>query len=514
MKILTAAEMREVDERTMARGIPGIVLMENAGAAVVRYLEQHCAPLVSHRIVILCGKGNNGGDGFVVARQLFQRRLCAELTVVELFPNEELKGDAALARGMLDAIGCPVSREIPERAFGATLLIDAILGTGVRGAASGRALEFIQLINRRFPHAVKVAVDFPSGFPTDESEAAGEFVRVDHTVTFTALKRSQAFSPSYEFMGRLEMCPIGTPDELCENNSKYRVRLTAPADVAPLFAPRPKNSNKGLYGHVLVVAGSAPKPGAAAMAGVSVLRAGAGLATVASAPEATAIVAGACSELMTEPLPQTSTGHIAYAAKAVIEKLLENKTVLAIGPGLGTEEETVALVRDLYRSVDVPVVVDADALNALAGSNLRTGKIRIMTPHPGEMGRLIGKTAKDVQKSRLDCAESLAKQSGVAVVLKGDRTVIAFAEGETWVNPTGSPAMATGGTGDVLTGMTAGLVAQHPKDWQRAVAAAVWLHGRAGELGGGDMGEQCLIATDLLRYLPAAMEECRAAGRK
>ena len=315
-------------------------------------------------------------------------------------------------------------------------------------------------------------------------------------------------------MGRLEMCPIGTPDELCENNSTYRVRLTTPADVAPLFAPRPKNSNKGLYGHVLVVAGSAPKPGAAAMAGVSVLRAGAGLATVASAPEATAIVAGACSELMTEPLPQTSTGHIAYAAKAVIEKLLENKTVLAIGPGLGTEEETVALVRDLYRSVDVPVVVDADALNALAGSNLRTGKIRIMTPHPGEMGRLIGKTAKDVQKSRLDCAESLAKESGVAVVLKGDRTVIAFAEGETWVNPTGSPAMATGGTGDVLTGMTAGLVAQHPKDWQRAVAAAVWLHGRAGELGGGELGEQCLIATDLLRYLPAAMEECRAAGRK
>ena len=514
MKILTAAEMREVDKLTIARGIPGIVLMENAGAAVVRYLERHCAPLSSHRAVIFCGKGNNGGDGFVIARQLFQRRLCAALTVVELFPKDELIGDAALARGMLAAIGCPVTRDIPEHAFEATLVIDAILGTGVRGAASGRALEIIQVINSRFSHAVKVAVDFPSGFPTDESEAGGEFVRVDHAVTFTALKRSQAFSPSYEFMGHLEVCPIGTPDELCEANADYRLRLTTPEDLAHLFRPRPKNSNKGMYGHVLVVAGSGPKPGAAAMAGISVLRAGAGLATVASAPQATAIVAGSCSELMTEPLPQTSTGHIAYAAKAAIEKLLENKTVLAIGPGLGTEEETVALVRELYRSVELPVVVDADALNALAGSDLRTDRVRIMTPHPGEMGRLIGKSAKDVQKARLESADSLASESGAAVVLKGDRTLIAFAEGETWVNPTGSPAMATGGTGDVLTGMIAGLIAQHPKEWQPAVAAAVWLHGRAGELGGLDLGEQCLIATDLLRYLPAAMEECRAAGGK
>jgi NAD(P)H-hydrate epimerase len=196
----------------------------------------------------------------------------------------------------------------------------------------------------------------------------------------------------------------------------------------------------------------------------------------------------------------------------VIEELLKNKTVLAIGPGLGTEEQTVALVRELYHSVEVPMIVDADALNGLAGSDLKTGKVRIMTPHPGEMGRLIGKSAKEVQKSRLESAEALARESKAAIVLKGDRTVIAFVGGETWVNPTGSPAMATGGTGDVLTGMVAGLVAQHPEEWQRAVSAAVWLHGRAGELGGRDLGEQCLIATDLLRYLPAAIEECRAAG--
>jgi hydroxyethylthiazole kinase-like uncharacterized protein yjeF len=512
LKILTAAQMQEVDRLTISRGIPGIILMENAGAAVVRYLEKHCGPLDHHRAVIFCGRGNNGGDGFVIARQLFQRRLCRELTVIELFSKDELKGDAALARHMVDAIGCPVFPQIPEQAFDATLVIDAILGTGVRGAASGRALEFIQLINKRFAHAIKVAVDFPSGFPTDEVEAAGEYVRVDHTVTFTALKRSQAFSPSYEAMGRLELSPIGTPDELCERNSKFPLRLTTASDVAALFAPRPKNSNKGMYGHVLVVAGSGPKPGAAAMAGISVLRAGAGLATVASAPAATAVIAGTCSELMTEPLPHTPDGHIAYAAKRVIEKLLENKTVLAIGPGLGTEEETVRLVRELYTSVELPMVVDADALNALAGSDLRTDKIRILTPHPGEMGRLAGKSSKDVQRERLESAQTLAQQSHAAIVLKGDRTLIAIPDGETWVNPTGSPAMATGGTGDILTGITAGIVAQHPHDWQKAVAAAVWLHGRAGELGGDVLGEQCLLATDLLRFLPQAMEECRAAG--
>ena len=512
MKIVTAAEMQEIDRLTITRGIPGIVLMENAGVAVVRYLEKHCGPLDRHRAIIFSGKGNNGGDGFVIARQLFQRRLCQELTIIELFPKDQLSGDAALARHMLDAIACPVFQEVPEQAFGATLVIDAILGTGVRGAATGRALEFIQLINKRFSHAVKVAVDFPSGFPTDEVEAAGEYVRVNHTITFTALKRSQAFSGSYEAMGRLEVAPIGTAEELCEREAKFSLRLTTPSDLARLFAPRPRNSNKGMYGHVLVVAGSAPKLGAAAMAGTSVLRAGAGLATVASAREATAVIAGTCSELMTEPLPHTPDGHIAYAAKSVIEKLLEGKTVLAIGPGLGTEEETVRLVRDLYASVELPMVIDADALNALAGSDLRTDKIRILTPHPGEMGRLIGKSAKQVQQERLENTQSLAQKSRATVVLKGDRTLIAIPEGETWVNPTGSPAMATGGTGDILTGIIAGLVAQHPKEWQRAVAAAVWLHGRAGELGSENLGEQCLLATDLLHFLPQAMEECRAAG--
>jgi NAD(P)H-hydrate epimerase len=511
MKILSAAEMREVDKLTIERGIPGSILMENAGSRVVDYLRETFAPLAQHRIVVFCGKGNNGGDGFVIARQLFQRRLCAKLTVVEAFPGESLSGDAAQARVMLRAAGCPTFPNIPEQALQATLIIDAVLGTGIKGAAKGAALDAIRTVNTRFPQALKVAVDIPSGFPTDELKAEGEYVHAEHTVTFTAMKRSQALSPSYEAMGRLAAFPIGTPDELCEENDRYKLRLTTPGDIAPLFGPRARNSNKGMYGHVLVIAGSVGKTGAPAMTGLAALRIGVGLVTVASAESAIPTIAGVSPELMTELLPQTKTGHVAKAARDRIDVLLKNKTLLALGPGLGTDPETTELVRDLYEHIEQPMVVDADGLNALAGGNLQTSRTRILTPHPGEMGRLTGKSVKEVQAARLELAEELAQRTGATVVLKGDRTIIALAEGDAWVNPTGSPALATGGTGDILTGMIGGLVAQFPGDWKRAVAAAVWLHGRAGELAAEELGEQPVIATDLLRYLPAAIKMCRAA---
>lgn len=507
MKILTAAEMREVDRRTIERGIPGIILMENAGNRVVNYLEQQFTPLKRHRVAIFCGKGNNGGDGFVIARQLYQRDLCRQLTVIEAFAPEELTGDAAEARKMLAASGCPARRDINDEALQATLVIDALLGTGVRGAASGPALAFIRAVNERFPYAEKVAVDIPSGFPTDETKADGEYVRAGHTVTFTALKRSQAFPPSYEAMGRLRVYQIGTPPQFCEHENKYQLRLTTPHDIAPLFAPRKKDSNKGLYGHVLVLGGSRAKPGAPGMAGLSALRAGAGLATVASAGSAISSISAFSPVLMTEPLSETSSGHVALKAQEQIEPLLKTMTVIALGPGLGRDPETVSLVRQLYKSVELPVVVDADGLNALAGIDLRTDKVRIFTPHPGEMSRLIGKTTKEVQSGRLVDSQALARNSGAVVVLKGDRTVVAFPDGETWINPTGSPSMSTGGTGDILTGMIAALAAQFPHDLRRAVAAAVWWHGRAGEIGAEQMGEKCLIATDLLTFLQQAAEE-------
>jgi NAD(P)H-hydrate epimerase len=485
VKILTAAEMREVDRLTIERGIPGLILMENAGSRIVDFLRETFAPLTGHRVIVICGKGNNGGDGFVIARQLFTRRLCRELTVLELFDPETLTGDALANRRMLDACGCPVVYELRNEANFATVVVDAVLGTGLSGPAKGPSLNAIRMINERFPLAKKVAVDIPSGLGT------GEFVRADYTVTFTAAKRSQ--------FGDVLVVPIGTPDELCETNPNFQLNLTTEADIRHLFAKRPRDSNKGLYGHVLVVGGSFGKSGAPAMAGLASYRSGAGLVTVVVPKDALLAVAAFRPELMTEPLGETS--HLL--------ELLRKMTVLAIGPGLGTGEDQVRFVKTVYRETETPAVVDADALNALAGDLPPTKKIRILTPHPGEMGRLIGKSTKEVQADRLGVAQQLASESGAVIVLKGDRTVIAFPDGETWVNSTGSPAMATGGTGDILTGMISGLMAQHLKDWRRAVIAAVYLHGRCGELAGRHWGEEAAMATDLLDSLPEAMNEVR-----
>ena len=501
MKILTAAQTREVDRLTIERGIPGLILMENAGSRVVDFLRETFAPLTDHRIVLVCGKGNNGGDGFVVARQLFTRKLCRSLIVLELFDPEALTGDALANRRMLDVCGCPVVRKLPDEANLATLVIDAILGTGLAGPAKGPSLDGIRVVNERFPLARKVAVDIPSGLPTDETNPIGEFVRADYTITFTAAKRSQCLSPVYECVGKLRVVPIGSPDELVKTNPNHKLNLTTPEGIRHLFAPRRKDSNKGLYGHVLVVGGSFGKSGAPAMAGLGSYRSGAGLVTVAVPESVLLSVAGFRPELMTEPIDR-------------VDDLLGKMSVLAVGPGLGTAEETVRFVKRLYEDARLPAIVDADALNALAGTLPKTNKTRILTPHPGEMSRLTGKSTKEIQANRLGAAEELAADSGATIVLKGDRTVIAFPDGETWVNPTGSPAMSTGGTGDILTGILAGLLAQHPpsKDgnaWKHAVVAAVWLHGRCGELASNRWGEQATLASDLLDFLPEAMNEIR-----
>ena len=502
MKILTAAQMREVDRLTIERGIPGLILMENAGNRLVDFLCEAFAPLSEQRVVVVCGKGNNGGDGFVAARQLFTRKLCRELTVLELFDTKELTGDAATNRQMLETCGCPVVRSLSNEARLANIVVDAILGTGLSGPVKeGAALDGIRLINREFPLAKKVAVDIASGFPSEKTKPTGEFVFADYTVTFVA--------PKIGNVGKFVVGQIGTPVDLCEKNENFRLNLTRASDICDLFGPRPTDSNKGMYGHVLVVGGSFGKSGAPAMAGFGAYRSGAGLVTVAVPKSALTTVAAVRPELMTEPLGETASGRLDFAECSKLLEMARKMTVLALGPGLGTEDETVRLVKALYEQVDIPAVVDADALNALAGSLRHTSKTRILTPHPGEMSRLTGKSVKDVQADRVENAQQLASTSGATLVLKGDRTVIAFPDGGTWINPTGSPSMATGGTGDILTGMIAGMVAQHPKDWKRAVLAAVWLHGRCGELGAERWGEESMLATDLLDVLPAAMNEVR-----
>ncbi|HEV1287692.1 MAG TPA: NAD(P)H-hydrate dehydratase [Bryobacteraceae bacterium] len=460
--VLTAEQMREADRRTIEAGTPGKVLMERAGTRVVEVLEREFAPLAVQRVVIFCGKGNNGGDGLVVARLLEGR--VAALRVVRVEDAEI----ASSGRGSVERSASEPSRDRRERSvdFDATIVVDALLGTGFRGELKGRYAEMIRSINEDFPHAKIVAVDIPSAM----------LVRADITVTFAAPKVELVMDA--ENVGRMIVADIGIPQEFLQSH----LHLSEAQDFAGLFQPRKRNSNKGMYGHVLVIGGAPGKSGAAAMAGLAALRAGAGLVSVACA-DASKLV----PELMTESLEHFS---------------LERKTVIAVGPGLGPATE---LLKNLMSEAKIPIIIDADGLNSIAGTDFRgRGLETILTPHPGEMARLVGGRFTD----RLATARAFAQARNVCLVLKGQGTLIALPDGHVWVNPTGSPSMAKGGTGDILTGMISGMVAQHPDDIPTAVRAAVWLHGRAGELGAEEWTDKCLLATELLNYLPKAIREC------
>jgi hydroxyethylthiazole kinase-like uncharacterized protein yjeF len=507
LKILTPEQMNAVDRATVDAGIPGLILMETAAARCVEYLAERFAPLEAHSILVVCGKGNNGGDGLAIARQLHIRFKARELRVVLICDPAELKGDAAANLAMLRASGLQEFREFGPEMRTTTLVIDAVLGTGLKGAATGAAANAIREINGAFPFAKVFAVDLPSGLSGSTGEVPGGHVRADATVTFTAPKVCHALPPARNLMGDLRVAQIGSPQSLYEDDPAIQLALIAPAELRPLFRPRVRDGNKGRYGHVLMVAGSRGKSGAAAMAGLAVLRAGAGLVTVACPASALPSVAAYCPELMTEPLPETGSGVLSAAALERIVELAEKRSVVAIGPGIGTEEETRDVVLRLFRQLKKPMVVDADALNCLAGQAWGRDHqaLRVLTPHPGEMSRLAGVGIPEIQADRLSAARSFATQRDVTLVLKGEGTLLAFPDGRVWVNTTGSPAMATGGTGDILTGMVSGLLAQFPDDAERAIAAAVWLHGRAGELAATAGSEQTVIATDLLRHLAEAI---------
>ncbi len=489
MKILTAEQMREADRRTIEAGIPGLVRRENAGCRIVEFLEKTLAPLQRQRVVVVCGKGNNGGDGLVIARQLWTRFKPDSLHILLAAPPEEFQGDAAANWGMVRASGIPYSLGIEPDMRLATLVVDALLGTGLRGPARGRALELIREMNGAFPLATVVSVDVPSGLHVD-----GESVRATHTVTLAAPKTELILPPTCDRAGALTVAPIGIPQEFLEGESTNWLNLADPGMFAHLFVPRARSAHKGSFGHVLVLGGARGKGGAAAMSGAAALRSGAGLVTVATDMRERATVTTLMPELMTSDWVDG----------------VGDRDVLAIGPGLGREPEAEAVARDLFANAAVPAVVDADALNALESTTLNaSGWLRVLTPHPGEMSRLCGGGIAAVQADRVGTARRFASERGCVVVLKGQRTVTALPNGQVYINPTGTPAMATAGSGDILTGIIAGLLAQFPHAALDAVLAAVWLHGRAGELGAAELGEQSLTAMDLLAFLPAAMSALR-----
>jgi len=513
MKIVTAAEMREIDRATSQRfGVPSLTLMENAGSAIAEFVVAQYPS--AERVGVICGKGNNGGDGFVAARKL--KAAGREVRVVLLAEPAELRGDAAEMFARLPVApvivrnGDELAREQVQTVFESEVVLDAILGTGFKPPVSGLYAEAIRLLNASPAHVV--AVDIPSGADADVmGEQTGTVARADAVVTFTAPRPAHIFGRVTD--GPTLIAPIGSPDEAIV--SSLQLNLITAREIAPLIGPRPLAANKGNFGHVLVIGGSVGKAGSVAMAGMAALRTGAGLSTVATPKSVLATVAGFHPEVMTEPLDETDAGTISTRAGERMDALIQGMTVLAVGPGISRHPETSEFVRSLVVKSKTPLVLDADGLNAFAGraSELNgKGRSLVITPHPGEMARLTGSTVAAVQRDRINVARTFAREHELIVVLKGHRTLIAQPDGTVWVNTTGNPGMATGGTGDILTGMVSGLMAQNRERIVEAVIAAIHLHGLAGDVARESMGEHSLVATDLIGALPEAFRRVRESA--
>jgi NAD(P)H-hydrate epimerase len=533
MKITTAEEMRQIDRVTSERyGAASLTLMENAGMHVSEYVLRRYPR--AERICVICGKGNNGGDGFVAARKLHERG--KKVDVLLLGDPSDVKGDAAAMMKQLPVaptvirteeelhaeVAPPLSApglgrqggEVPDLALNdCDLILDAILGTGFKPPVTGLIAAAIELINgvpRPSPVLARpgvfvpvIAVDIPSGASADAFAPEPHLrCRADAIVTFTAPRPAHVFADLTR--GEIVVGQIGSPPEAIQ--SQLNLDVIAWPDIQSCFAPRKPDANKGNFGHVLTIGGSLGKSGAAAMAGMAALRAGAGLSTVATPRSVLPMVAGFAAELMTEPLAETEAGTISLTAIEYgrLDAIVEGKTVLALGPGISRQADTVQFIRAILDKYPQPLVIDADGLNAFQGCAERlNGSKRslVLTPHPGEMARLTGLSTKQVQQDRIGVARSFARDHHCILVLKGHRTLVAEPDGHVWVNMTGNPGMATGGTGDVLTGLIAGLIAQFPNDLVRAVCAAVWLHGFAGDTAiEYSVSEQSLTATDLLTY--------------
>jgi ADP-dependent NAD(P)H-hydrate dehydratase / NAD(P)H-hydrate epimerase len=524
MKTLTAEEMKEIDRLSTERAnIPSLTLMENAGRGVAEFIRARYPDLAQRHIVVLCGKGNNGGDGFVAARHLLRfgaspdAVLCAAPADVTGDALENMKKWQTLA-GELHVIASQEDWDRVVQSFGpGALIVDALLGTGTRGAIEGPLQMVIHDVNKkRPPRSVVVAVDVPSGLIADTGEVAGEAMVADHTVTFTAPKIGMLMRSAGEYVGKLHVWGIGSPLELIEETGKGSVRWLEALDFEAFSRPRKADSNKGDFGHALIVAGAVGKSGAAVLASWAALRAGAGLATVATPEPVLQTVAAHNPEVMTEPLAATEAGSISQRSleNGYFEALLKKKRTLAIGPGLGTHGETQEFIRAAVKmKAGAKIILDADGLNAFAGRAAElceAGEAMAITPHPGEMARLTGGSIAEVQANRVETAKKAAADWNVIVVLKGQQTVIAAPDGRVAVNSTGNAGMATGGTGDVLTGILAGLAAQYAeRDFYETVCFGVYLHGLAGDICYDESGESPLMASDLIKALPRALKQFR-----
>ncbi len=509
--LVTAEEMQAMDRLTIdSFGLPGRLLMENAGRGAVRMLLEHFPDSRKKCIGIMAGRGNNGGDGFVMARYLSQAG--AQVRVFLLTEKRRITGDAAVNLNLLEPLGIPVL-ELPDAAgFQAArealktvdLWVDAMLGTGLRSTVSGFYHEVISFLNQSSRPIF--AVDIPSGLNADTGRPQGICIRAAATATFAFAKIGHLLHPGADYTGRLGIIDIGIPDFI-RKEVDPRQGLITPELIRSGFQPRKADAHKGATGHLLVLAGSTGKTGAAVMTAVSAMRTGAGLVTLAGPASLNAVMAQQTLEVMTAPLTEAEPGVLSAAAASQVATLLDGKKGLAVGPGLGRAESTCGLLREILPGVKVPMVIDADGLNLLSPEVEFLKKIQapvIITPHPGEMARLIGSDTRTVQADRVACARDFAQKWGVHVVLKGAGTVVAHPDGLVYINASGNAGMAAGGMGDVLTGIIGGLLVQGYAP-AYAARAGVFIHGLAADLTAAAEGPVGYLAGQVMAGLPRAM---------
>jgi ADP-dependent NAD(P)H-hydrate dehydratase / NAD(P)H-hydrate epimerase len=513
MQVATASEMRNIDQRTIeVYRVPGIVLMENAGLQLLHFMQTRLPGLERRHVTIVTGGGNNGGDGFVLARHLWH--LGIKTHILLLVSGRHLRGDARKAYEMAQAYGVPMvactTSQAWRRAVNALrdtdIVVDAMLGTGLNKPPTGLYAEAIETLNAL--QKPIVAVDIPSGLSADAGHLHGAYVQATYTVTFALPKRGLLLYPAAAAVGELHTVDIGVPSQAIEAEG-IQVALLEKNDMRRMLPHRRPDAHKGSHGHLLVVAGSLGKSGAGILASQAALRAGAGLVTWALPTGLASAMASRLTEVMTLPVAESTTGGIAEAAIPVLCQFLQRASALVLGPGLGTDPATAACVHTLLRRTLVPVVIDADGLNCLVEhlDVLQDCSLPvILTPHPGEMARLLETDTTTVQAQRLEIACDFAQRYSVYVVLKGAYTVLYAPDGRRWINPTGNPAMATAGTGDVLAGVIGALLCQGLGPLQ-AAQCGIYLHGLAGDHVRDRLGYHGLIASDVLEELPYAIQD-------
>lgn len=534
--MVTARQMQALDRYTIEEiGLPGIVLMENAGRQVVAKMLQHFSDLPHQRVNVVCGKGNNGGDGMVIARCL--SALGTDVGIFLLADPESLSGDAKInaqiARNLDLTIRSITSPEDLENyrcpLLEADILVDALFGTGLTPPVRGLAAEVIDLINKAGKSGKPiVSVDLPSGLSADLAHPVGPHIDASLTVTFALPKLAHVLPPACLATGKLEIVDIGIPEKAVKSvqviqdvqavknvqtvqQKNIQLEMIEPESIRHCWPPRSPESHKGTYGHLLVLAGSIGKTGAAYLTSQSAARVGAGLVTLGIPESLNAIMEMKLTEVMTYPLPETGEKTFSAQAITAIEEMLPRMSALVFGPGVGVNPEVKELIEWIILKADIPIVLDADGVNSLAAHASILKEARqpmVLTPHPKELSRLLGIELKAVLDDRLEISRRAAVELNCYLVLKGFRTLIADPQGNVFINPTGNPGMATGGTGDVLTGVIGGLLAQGLPKIQ-AIQAGVYLHGFAGDLVREQKGEYGLLATDLIEHLPIAIERLR-----